>query len=154
MDVLTMKLEAVAIEQIMSEWTKDSNVDSTEPGKEIIRIPILHNKYNKFLSAHNLAAKKIAIEYNKLRKLKWMYYNGKLSQEELDKYGWEQFPFVLKQDLAMHLEGDDDLTRLQAKKSYHEEAAAFCVNVMKELNNRTWQLKEYMSWEKFIHGQH
>jgi hypothetical protein len=23
---------------------------------------------------------------------------------------------------------------------------------MKELNNRTWQLKEYMGWEKFIQG--
>lgn len=149
-----MKLESVALEQIAQEWAKDSQIDSTEPGKEIIRIPILHNKYNKFLSAHNLAAKRAAIEYSKMRKLKWMYYNGKLSQEELDKYGWEQFPFTLKQDMSVYIEGDDDLAKLLAKKSYHEEAVSFCTNVMKELSNRTWQLKEYMGWEKFIHGAH
>lgn len=149
-----MKLETVALDQIAQEWSKDSQIDSTEPGKEIIRIPILHNKYNKFLSAHNLAAKRVAIEYSKMRKLKWMYYNGKLSQEELDQYGWEQFPFTLKQDMSVYIEGDDDLAKLQAKKSYHEESASFCVNVMKELSNRTWQLREFMGWEKFIHGAH
>lgn len=154
MEYFAMKLEAVSLEQITAEWEKDSKVDTTEPGKEMVRIPILHNKYNKFLSAHNLAAKKAIIELNKMRKLKWMYYNGKLSQEELDKYGWEQFPFTLKQDMNVYLEGDDDLAKLQAKKSYHEEAASYCIYVMKELNNRTWQIKEYMSWEKFIHGAH
>ena len=147
-----MKLDAPALELIMEEWKKDSVIDSTEPGKEIIRIPILHNKYNIFLSSHNLAAKKSIIDYNKMRKLKWMYYNGKLSNEELDKFGWEQFPFTLKQDLSTYMDGDDDMARLIAKKTYHEESASFCINVMKELSNRTWQLKEYMGWEKFIAG--
>ena len=149
-----MKLDVIALEQIAEEWTRDSQMDTTEPGKEMVRIPILHNKYNKFLSAHNLAAKKTAIDLNKLRKLKWMYYNGKMTQEELEKYGWEQFPFTLKQDMNVYLDGDDDMAKLVAKKSYHEEAVSFCINVMKELSNRTWQLKEYMGWEKFIHGQH
>jgi hypothetical protein len=35
----------------------------------------------------------------------------------------------------------------------HEEIVEFCKQVLKELNNRTWQLKEYMSWERFIGGQ-
>jgi hypothetical protein len=89
-----------------------------------------------------------------MRKLKWMYYNGKLSGDELEKYGWEQFPFTLKQDITVYMDGDDDLCKLQAKKAYHEECSSFCINVMKELNNRTWQLKEFMGWERFINGQH
>lgn len=147
-------MSVVDIEAIMSEWEKDSKVDTTEPGKEIIRIPILHNKYNKFLSSHNLASKKAQLDYNKMRKVKWMYYNGKMSSDDLDKYGWEQFPFTLKQDISVYMDGDDDLCKLLAKKSYHEECSSFCINVMKELNNRTWQLKEYMGWERFINGQH
>lgn len=154
MEYFDMKLEAISLEQIANEWEKDSKMDTTEPGKEMVRIPILHNKYNRFLSAHNLAAKKAIIELNKMRKLKWMYYNGKLSQEELDKYGWEQFPFTLKQDLNVYLDGDEDMAKLQAKKSYHEEAANYCIYVMKELHSRTFQLKAYMEWEKFIHGAH
>ena len=147
-----MKLEPPSFENLIEQWEKDSVIDSTEPGKEIIRIPILHNKYNKFMSLHNLAGKRASLEYDRVKKLKWMYYTGKLDQEELDKLGWEPFRFTLKSDISVYLDGDEDLTKLKRKKAYHEEAASFCTNVMKELNNRTWQLKEYMGWEKFIQG--
>lgn len=148
------RIETPPLEAIIEHWAKDSEVDSTDPSKEIIRIPVLHSKYNKFLTLHNLSAKKAGYEYAKLKKVKWAYYNGKMSQEELDKYGWEPFQFVLKSDLNVYLEGDDDLNKLKRKQAYHEEAASFCTNVMKELNNRTWQLKEFMAWERFINGQH
>ena len=145
-------IETPPLEDIMKQWEKDSDVDSTEPGKEIIRIPLLHNKYNKFLSLHNLSAKRAAIEYDRIKKLKWMYFTGKLDQEELDKLGWEPFRFTLKSDINVYLDGDDDLNKLKRKKSYHEEAAKFCENVMKELQSRTYQLKAYMDWERFIQG--
>ena len=147
-----MTIETPPLEDIMKQWEKDSDVDSTEPGKEIIRIPLLHNKYNKYLSLHNLSAKKAAIEYDRIKKLKWMYFTGKLDQEELDKLGWEPFRFTLKSDINVYLDGDDDLNKLKRKKSYHEESAKFCENVMKELQSRTYQLKAYMDWERFIQG--
>ena len=145
-------IETPPLEDIMKQWEKDSDVDSTEPGKEIIRIPLLHNKYNKYLSLHNLSAKRAAIEYDRIKKLKWMYFTGKLDQEELDKLGWEPFRFTLKSDINVYLDGDDDLNKLKRKKSYHEEAAKFCENVMKELQSRTYQLKAFMDWERFIQG--
>lgn len=147
-----MAIETPPLEEIMKQWEKDSDIDSTEPGKEIIRIPLLHNKYNKYLSLHNLSAKKAAIEYDRIKKLKWMYFTGKLDQEELDKLGWEPFRFTLKSDINVYLDGDDDLNKLKRKKSYHEESAKFCENVMKELQSRTYQLKAYMDWERFIQG--
>jgi hypothetical protein len=145
-------METPPLEEIMRQWEKDSNVDSTEPGKEILRIPLLHNKYNKYLSLHTLSARKCSFEFDKTKKLKWMYYNGKLDQEELDKLGWEPFRFTLKSDIAVYIDGDDDLNKIKRKKSYHEETAKYCENVMKELNNRTWQLREYMAHERFIAG--
>lgn len=145
-------MQTPPLEEVMKQWEKDSEVDITEPGREIIRIPILHNKYNKYLSLHNLSAKKAEIEYAKMKKLKWLYYTGKLDQDELDKLGWEPFRFTLKSDIGVYLDADDELSKLKRKHAYHEEAASFCTNVMKELNNRTWQLKEYIGWEKFIQG--
>lgn len=136
----------------MTQWEKDSEVDSTEPGKEIISIPKLHNKYNKYLSLHNLAVRKTATEFDRVKRIKWEYYTGKLDQEQLDKYGWEPFRFVLKTDISIYMDSDEDLNKIKRKKSYHEETAKYCEYVMKELNNRTWQLKEFMAWEKFIQG--
>lgn len=145
-------METPPLDEIMRQWEKDSNVDSTEPGKEILRIPLLHNKYNKYLTLHTLSARKCAFEYDKVKKLKWEYYTGKLDEDELQKLGWEPFRFVLKSDISVYIDGDDDLNKLKRKKSYHEETAKYCEYVMKELNNRTWQLKEFISWEKFIQG--
>lgn len=147
-----MKIETPPLEAIMEQWEKDSDVDTTEPGKEILRIPLLHNKYNKYLSLHNLSAKRAGLEFDKIKKLKWMYYTGKLDQDELDKLGWEPFRFTLKSDISVYLDGDDELTKLKRKKAYHEEAAKFCEYIMKELQARTYQLRAYMDWEKFIQG--
>jgi hypothetical protein len=147
-----MKIETPPLEAIMEQWEKDSDVDTTEPGKEILRIPLLHNKYNKYLSLHNLSAKRAGLEFDKIKKLKWMYYTGKLDQDELDKLGWEPFRFTLKSDISVYLDGDEDLNKLKRKKAYHEEAAKFCEYIMKELQARTYQLRAYMDWEKFIQG--
>jgi hypothetical protein len=140
------------IEQILNHWEKDSVVDSTEPGKELIRIPILHNKYLTILIKHKLASKKANFDYLRMKKVKWEYYNGKLSREELEEHGWEQFKFTLKSDITTYLESDNDLIRLLEKKIYHEEVITMIESIMKELNSRTYQLKDFIAWEKFING--
>jgi len=55
---------------------------------------------------------------------------------------------------SFYIDGDDDLNKLKRKEAYHMEAGSFCSNVMKEINNRTWQLREYLTHDRFISGQH
>ena len=140
------------IEQILSHWEKDSVIDQTEPGKELIRIPILHNKYLSMLIKHKMASKKANLDFIKMRKIKWEYYTGKLSKNQLDEYGWEPFKFTLKSDINVYLEADSDLIKLTEKKIYHEEVVVLIESIMKELNSRTYQLKDFIAWERFIGG--
>jgi hypothetical protein len=140
------------IEQILSHWEKDSVIDQTEPGKELIRIPILHNKYLTMLIKHKMASKKANLDFIKMRKIKWEYYTGKLSKNQLDEYGWEPFKFTLKSDINVYLEADLDLIKLTEKKVYHEEVVIMIESIMKELNSRTYQLKDFIAWERFIGG--
>ena len=140
------------IEQILSHWEKDSVIDQTEPGKELIRIPILHNKYLSMLIKHKMASKKANLDFIKMRKIKWEYYTGKLSKNQLDEYGWEPFKFTLKSDINVYLEADLDLIKFTEKKIYHEEVVVMIESIMKELNSRTYQLKDFISWERFIGG--
>lgn len=141
------------LELILEQWKKDAEVDQTEPGRELIKIPILHSKYLDVLTKHKVIAKKAHFDYLRLKKLKWEYYNGKMSSEELEKYGWEQFPFTLKSDIATYLESDEDMIKLLQKKIYHDECVSAVEAIMGELKQRTWQLKEYLQWERFIGGQ-
>jgi len=148
------KYVAPNLDELIAEWEIDAKVDTTNPGGEMIRIPIVHSKYNKYLSLHKMTGARREGEFNKLRKTKWMYYNGKLTQQELTALGWEPFPFTLKADLNLYMDADDDIIKAKAGLTFHDECVSFCTYVMKELNNRTWQMKEFMAWTRFESGGH
>ena len=141
------------LEKILQEWEKDAVIDQTEPGKELIRIPLLHSKYLNFLTKHKMATKKVNYDYLRMRKVKWEYYTGKMSQEELAEYGWEPFQFTLKSDITTYLESDNDLIKLLEKKVYHDESVSVLEAILGELKQRTWQLRDFINWERFIGGQ-
>lgn len=140
------------IDELLEMWRKDSVIDRTEPGKELINIPQLHSKYLTILSRHRLLAKESEFKYNKMKKTKWEYYTGKMDDDQLKKYGWEPFPFVLKSDLSTYLESDEDLNKFLASKLMHEEIVEVCQAILKELNSRTFQLRDFIAWERFIQG--
>ena len=141
------------LEEILKAWEIDANIDQLEPSKELLKIPKLHSKYLNVLIKHKMASKKSHFDYLRMRKLKWEYYTGKMSKEQLDEYGWQPFQFTLKSDINTYLESDNDLITLLEKKIYHEETISVIESIMKELNSRTYQLKDFISWEKFIGGQ-
>jgi hypothetical protein len=140
------------LEDLLEMWRKDSIIDRTEPGKELINIPQLHSKYLNILSKHRMLSKEAEFKYNKMKKLKWEYYTGKLDDDQLKKYGWEPFPFVLKSEITTYLESDDDINKYVVNKVIHDEIVEVCQSIMKELNGRTFQLRDFIQWERFIQG--
>jgi hypothetical protein len=87
-----------------------------------------------------------------MKKKKWELYTGKLSKDELDELGWEPFQFTLKSDIQIYLDADGDLIKLLQKKVYHDEIISAVEAIMSELKSRTFQLRDLISWEKFING--
>ena len=140
------------LDDLLAMWSKDSEIDRTEPGKALLDIPKLHSKYLNILSQHRLLVKDAEFKYNRMKKLKWEYYTGKLDDDELRKYGWDPFPFTLKSDINTYLDADEDINKYLASKMLHEEVVEVCNAILKELNNRTWELRSFIDWEKFIQG--
>jgi len=140
------------IDDLLEMWRQDCDIDKTEPDRELLNIPKLHSKYLNILSQHRMLSKQAEFKYNKMKKLKWEYYTGKLDDDDLKKYGWEPFPFVLKSDITTYLESDEDLNKTIANKVIHDEMVELCTTIMKELNSRTFQLRDYISWQKFTQG--
>ncbi len=140
------------LDELLQMWATDSIIDRTEPGKALIDIPKLHSKYLNILSSHRLLAKEAEFQYNKWRKLKWEYYTGKLDSEELKQRGWDPFPYTIKSEINTYLEADEDINKYLARKLLHEETVEVCQAILKELNSRTFQLRDYIQWEKFIQG--
>ena len=139
-------------DELLEMWRKDSEIDRTEPGKALLDIPKLHSKYLAILSRHRLLSKDAEFKFNKMKRLKWEYYTGKLDEDTLKKHGWEPFPYTLKSDLTTYLESDDDIRKFVASKAVHDEMVDICTAILKELNSRTFQLRDFIAWERFIQG--
>ena len=86
--------------------------------------------------------------------MKWEYYTGKLDQDQLDEYGWEPFQLkILKQDIDLYMDSDEDLQKLLNKQAYQKEKINYLDAILKSVNNRQWNIKGAIEWRKFINGQ-
>lgn len=129
-------------------------MDKLEPANELRKIGSLHAKYLTIISSHRRAFQEGERKYAKLRRIKYEYYSGRLDLDTLTKYGWPPFPFTLKADMATYMDADSDILNAKQVLGVHAEIVECAQSIIKELNNRTWQLKEVCGWEKFISGAH
>lgn len=144
----------VNIEALLEMWSTDSKLNETEAARELAKIPNLHAKYLTIVSYHNLVIKKLTYDYNTMKKIKWEYYSGDLNNpEDLKKYNWEPWQKrVLRQDMSIYLDADDDLNTILKKKVIHQEIVDVCNSILKELQNRTYQLSNIVKWTTFYAG--
>jgi hypothetical protein len=141
------------LDDIMDLWADDARMDDTELGNESLRIPMLHHKYYKIFVQEGLLLKKLEQDYKSLYKLKYEYYMGVLDQETLLERGWNPNPLkILKQDLSIYMEGDDDLQLIQAKIDIQKQKLSFLESAIKTIINRGFLIKNAIEWEKFKVG--
>lgn len=147
-------MQCIPLEKLVEDWSNtDSIINKDDPQHELIRIPQLHAKYAGQIAAHSASLKMKNFKFVQMKKLKIDYFSGRLDEKQLKELGWTPFRLVLKQDVSSYIEADADLIDIQMKRINNEESIAFCQSVCKELSNRTWQLRDFMAWEKFIAGQ-
>ena len=58
----------------------------------------------------------------------------------------------LGSSIDYYLDADDFLIKFLEKKAYYDECVYLCESIIKELSARTWQLREYMQYTKFLAG--
>jgi len=141
-------------EELCKMWAEDAPIDITNLTQETSRIPKLHAKYVSILSRHKLIVFKLDGEYRELKSIKWQYYNGDLNNpEDLAEYGFEPLlKTILKQNIPIYLESDKDLNKILLKKALHQEIVDYCTLIIRELNNRTYQIGNMIKQEIFLSG--
>lgn len=141
------------IQQIKEMADIDLKIDGTELAEESIRIPQLHGKYLNIYHDESLVLRKYEMDFQVLRKQKWEYYNGKLSQDELKELGWEPFDHrILRNDLDYYLESDADLLKLQSKLGAQKAKVDYLDSIIKGINNRQWIIRNAVDFLKFKSG--
>lgn len=144
----------MTLDEIRKEILTDTKVDDSALDTESLRIPQLHGKYMNFLMDERLAMRKAEQDLNTMTRIKWEYYTGKMSQEELTVRGWEPFSLkILRNDLDLYLNSDEDLARLSQKFIFQKEKVSLLEEMVKELNTRHWKIRNAIEWRKFTSGQ-
>lgn len=142
----------MTIDDILKQWQEDSNIDKTELGDENIKIPKLHHKYYSILSNERLRLRKLESEYKQLKLEKYEYFSQGASQEHIEK-GWKPLSkMIIKSEVPMYMEADDQIIEMNLKISYQQEKIDLLTDIMKMVHNRTFQLKNVQEWQRFIMG--
>lgn len=149
---VTMSTEG-SIEEYEKMWAEDSKIDETNLIGEAARIPILHSKYYKLYHRAALRATKLRYDLKELERTKHDWMEGVLDQEDLKKLGWRPFgPKPMKSDMPRKIETDPDVVKLSLKIEYQSSIAKFLEDVVKQINNRNYVIKNMIDLIKFQAG--
>jgi len=145
------------LSDIQTMWQKDCQIDDTKLDIELLRLPNLHSKYLGIYNDESLSQKKLFFENKKLLKYKTIWYAGKMSEEELEELGWEQFKIKLikgyEPKIETYLQGDDDLIEANQKLEYQKIKVEFLESIIKSLNTRGYNIKSAIDFLRFTMGQ-
>jgi hypothetical protein len=142
------------LDDVLVMWEADSQIDDNHLGEAATHTAKLHSKYLKLLVNAKLKKTSLDIEYNNLRKVKFRYYRGELSRDELKQLGWEQWQYnkPLKAEMDEFLKGDEDLAQIQSRVDYIDTLVYALESIMSQIKQRDFQLSNGIKWKQFLAG--
>ena len=141
------------LQKIEELWAKDAEkfFDHRELpellANDSMETPRLHAKYLQLYNEFKLMLSDAQTKYSKLYKEKWLYYNGKAPSSV-----YAENPFdlkVLKGDLDMFIDSDDDVCRAKQKIDYLETCINSIDRILKEIHNRGFAIKNTIEIVKY-----
>lgn len=142
-----------SLEEYHDLWAGDCKIDITKISRESANVPFLHHKYYTKLNKEKLKLLKFKADLLKLERDKDLYYRGILDPEELKALGWR--PCALKirpAELSKTIEHDDDIIEASLKIGYQNEIVNFLDSIIREINSRSFHIKNIIEQNKFENG--
>ena len=139
------------LDKIQEMWQKDSVIDPDNLHDESLKIPQLHSKYYTLYNTITLLREKAKDQYSKIKLERYNFYTGKAEPEV---YVEEPFPYKVREKDAIqrHLDADDRLSKIDLKVKYYDTILKFLEEIIKNVSNRTYQIKNAIEWHKFQSG--
>jgi|TARA_B100001142_G_scaffold104290_1_gene106318 hypothetical protein len=139
------------LEKIQEMWLKDSVIDPDNLHDESLKIPQLHCKYYTLYNTITLLREKAKDSYNKIKLERYNYYTGKAPAEV---YVEDPFPYKVREKDAIqrHIEADEKLNAIDLKVKYYDVMLKFLEEIIRNVSNRTFQIKNAIEWNKFQSG--
>jgi hypothetical protein len=144
------------LDKLLEEWQKDCRIDPMAIDESSRATPELHAKYLGMLSTTKLKLKNAEFKQKELMKQKWLWYNGKMSQEEVEELGWDPDPFnglkILKGEMEHYVEADPELVASEAKIEIYKTQIDTLKEIVDTLKWRHQTIKNIIEYKKFEAG--
>ena len=143
--------------EILEMWKKDGQIDELKLDDTTIRMARIHSKYLELITIAKMRRKKKDLEYKTLLKDKWLYYNGKLSKDQIDAFKREYDPFgglnkPLRGDMNYYYDADTDIQRSQALLEVQKIQVETIEEIMNTIRWRHQNIGNIIKWRSFEAG--
>ncbi len=141
----------VDLEQIQKMWERDAKIDIDNLHTESLKIPTLHSKYYEIYNKIHLLRKKAEQQRKNIRHERHQYYSGRADPEV---YAQNPFPKKVrdKNDMERYLSADEKLSNSNLKIDYYDTMLKYLEEILKQISNRTYQIKNSIDYMKFQSG--
>ena len=132
-------------------WEKDSKIDIDNLHTESLNIPVLHAKYYDIYNNFMLLRKKAEQQKKNVRHERYEYYSGKSDPEVYIK---DPFPKKIrdKDTMNKYLDADERLSNVSMKIEYYDVMLRYIEEILKQITNRTYQIKNSIEFMRFTSG--
>ena len=141
----------INLDKIQSMWQEDCKIDIDNMHEESIKVPQLHSKYHEILNNLILLRTKAQKIQKSVRHERYEYYSGKADPEV-----YEREPFKKKvrdkDALIRYMDADDRVSEANLKVEYYDVMINYTESILKQISNRTYQIKNSIEWHKFQAG--
>jgi hypothetical protein len=142
------------ITELENEWEQDCSIDEFKLDLEALKCSKLHSKYLRLLIDSKLKIVKLKQDYLDLRQNKFRWIQGKMTKQELETLGWEQYLYSkpLKSETDELLKGDAQLVSMEAKIEYIQTMVYMLEEIIKSIKGRNFEIRAAIDWKRFIAG--
>lgn len=148
-----MTIKSFTADSILQQWQEDADIDPIELGDASRNNPKLHAKYLEIYFLEKARLLSLQDQLKRMKKIRFEYWEGKLSYEEIKKRGWEPQPLkILRTDLPMYLDADEVLADLNLRVGMQSEKVNILDMILKHIINRGFSIKSAIDWERFRAG--
>ncbi|MBK02968.1 MAG: hypothetical protein CL464_11005 [Acidimicrobiaceae bacterium] len=129
---------------------KDTKIDGVDLDGYSISIPEIANKYHQLRHDEKNLLRFLQSQFKVLKLQKWKYYSGKADPSE-----YEAKPFdlkVLKNDMDLFLDSDEDLLLAKNKIDEQEEKIKLIEDTTRLIQNASFNINNAIKWKKFMSG--
>ena len=141
----------INLDKIQSMWQEDCKIDIDNMHEESIKVPQLHSKYHEILNNLIILRTKAQKIQKSVRHERYEYYSGKADPEVYER---EPFPKKVrdKDALIRYMDADDRVSDANLKVEYYDVMINYTESILKQISNRTYQIKNSIEWHKFQAG--